>query len=115
MLEEVGQAVVDQTRDRFYSTKRAPDGTPWPAWRASYAKRHPEGSLLLQTTALAESVQAHVDGRRVTIGTNNVYAKTHQYGSQKRNIKKRTFLGLSKRDKEQIYYIANKWLKGSVK
>lgn len=112
LLTDVGQAVVDQTRDRFYSTKLAPNGRRWPAWKKSYAKRNPPGSLLLQSTTLAESVRARVEGNRAIIATDCVYAKTHQYGSTKRNISKREFLGLSKRDKNQIDHITAEWLKG---
>lgn len=116
LLTKIGETVVDQTRDRFYSTKRDPDGKRWAPWKESYAKRNPPGTFLLQSTALAESIHAHVSGTRVSIRPDDcVYAKTHQYGSNKRNITKREFLGLSKQDKNQIDYVAAEWLKGLVK
>lgn len=47
----------------------------------------------------------------VEVGTNLVYAATHQFGDEKRRIPQREFLGLSPDDEQQINRLIDTWWK----
>jgi phage virion morphogenesis protein len=104
LLEDLGAEVESQTKRRIEDEKRGPDGTPWAAWSESYAKtRHQNHSLLMAEGNLDDSIQHLVTGGNVEIGSNLVYASTHQFGldmsvlSTKRRVTvpARPYLGLS--------------------
>lgn len=96
LLDDAGALVESQTRRRIADEKTGPDGQAWPAWSPGYAKtRHGGHSLLRAESGLLDSVQHLVTGDEVEIGSNLVYAATHQFGDPKRKIPARPYLGLS--------------------
>lgn len=116
LMAEIGDVVIRQTHDRIDILHRSPEGARWSPWSPAYAKsRMGEGSLLNRSGRLYDSIKARVKVNTVEISTNVKYAKTHQYGSKKRNIPQRKFLGISKADGAEINKVAAKWLKGLVK
>lgn len=111
LLDAIGTELADQTLDRLGRTKSAPDGTPWRPWSARYARtRHGNHSLLESTGSLIRSIQQLVSGGSVEVGSNLVYAATHQFG--RAPIPARPYLGLSAADREQIEAIASDFLGG---
>jgi phage gpG-like protein len=61
-----------------------------------------KGKPLLLTGRLKNSNVFVYDSRGAEIGTNVVYAATHNYGDKKRNIPERKFLWLSDQAKDKI-------------
>ena len=127
MLSEMGEAVVESTRLRFTDGK-GPDGNKWaPLSAATLLRRRKKGKgaqPLLDTGRLRNSITKRVEPRSVWIGTNVVYARTHQFGAAKGafgtgkyktrkgsfpipwgNIPARPFLGFSRDDQAEIVAI----------
>lgn len=103
LADEVGALVVSQTQRRIHSDKAAPDGRAWPEWSPRYARtRHANQSLLESDGYLLTSIQHVVEGSDVEVGSNMVYAASHQYGDPDRNIPQRQYLGLSDSDGSEV-------------
>jgi phage gpG-like protein len=113
LLQAIGLLVEGQTKRRLHEGKRSPDGLPWPAWSEAYKllveKRQeaaeekagrksggPHHTMLEDTGALYGSITSAVDAQAATVevGSNLVYAATHNYGDPYRHIPQRQFLGL---------------------
>jgi phage gpG-like protein len=102
LLDTVGALIVGQTEHRIHTEKTSPVGAPWPEWSAKYAARveasgnehhtmlEAHGDLL---TSLTSAVHAGLGESEVEVGSNLVYAATHQYGRD--SIPQRRYLGLS--------------------
>lgn len=97
LLDIVGATVESQTRRRIQDEKEGPDGKSWPSWSAKYAKRRPGGrTLLMSDDQLLDTLtHARVDQDSVEVGSNMIYAATHQFGDGDRNIPSRPYLGIS--------------------
>jgi len=81
LLETIGAVAESQTRRRISDEKTAPDGTPWQAWSAGYAKtRHGNQSLLQGDGGLLDSIEYQVNGSHVHIGSSLAYAAAQQNG-----------------------------------
>lgn len=103
LLESVGALVESQTRQRIQEDKEAPGGGAWAEWSESHARtRHGGQSLLQGEGDLLDSMQYLVEGEDVVVGSNLIYAATHQYGDEKRGIPAREFLGLSAEDEVEL-------------
>lgn len=105
LLDVIGATVESQTRRRITDDKEAPDGNEWAAWSGGYAaKRHGGHSLLEGEGLLLGSLGYAVAlaGDQVEVGSNMIYAATHQFGDEKRNIPARPFLGLSRDDEAEL-------------
>lgn len=123
ITEEIAEQLRGSTVARFRSTI-SPDGKRWkPSIRASQ-----EGGLTLTHTAqLRNSIRAVSDENGLEVGTNVIYAATHQYGDRRTirpkkarvlrfrvngrwvsakqvtvDIPARPFLGISEEDMEAI-------------
>lgn len=96
VLHGVGAEIESQVRRRIDEDKTAPDGSDWPEWSENYRKtRDGQHSLLVGEGELLDSIQYGISGPSVDVGSNLVYAATHQFGDPGRNIPPRAFLGLS--------------------
>lgn len=96
LLDTIGATVESQTRRRISDEKYGPDDQQWPAWLDTYAAtRHGGHSLLIGEGHLLDSIQYLVSDGQVEVGSNLIYASTHQFGDEDRNIEPRPFLGLS--------------------
>ncbi|MCW8830735.1 MAG: phage virion morphogenesis protein [Gammaproteobacteria bacterium] len=60
------------------------------------------GQPLQKTGRLKNSISFVYDNKGAVVGTNVVYAATHNYGDKRRNIEQRKFLWLSKNAEEKI-------------
>lgn len=139
LLKNVGSAVEYQTRKRIAITKLDPNGDRWKPWsdayqlkqdelwaasKAKYERKNPgrkarrSKGLLFQSGSLYDDIKSHTWGRNLIVGSNLVYASTHQYGSRRRNksgeqaIPPRPYLGLSTADKAAIRKLTKAFLKG---
>jgi len=103
LLESVGALVESQTRRRIQEEKESPEGEAWEAWSERYAAtRHGGNSLLQGEGDLLDSIQYLAGDDEVEVGSNLVYAATHQYGDPGRGIPARPYLGLSDEDEQEI-------------
>lgn len=82
LLQGLGALVESQTKRRIENEKTAPDGTPWPAWTASYAYQRPSGTSLLQSSNhLLQSIINEVDATEsVAVGSPLEYARIQNEG-----------------------------------
>jgi phage virion morphogenesis protein len=115
--EQLGSVAESQTRLRISDEQEAPDGTPWTAWTADYAgARHGGQSLLQGEGDLLDSITFDVQGDRVEIGSNLVYARIHQEGGVAgmapgpAAIPARPYLGLSSDNLAELQVVAGRWL-----
>lgn len=85
MLDAIGQQQEDSARKRIHETKKAPDGTRWAPWSASYAKtRGAQHSLLVNEGHLADTMTHRVVNKdSVEVGSNLIYAGRHLFGDFK--------------------------------
>lgn len=104
LLERIGAMVVSSTQRRISQDKRAPDGTAWDPWSPSHAAtRHSGHSLLQDTGALLESIDAEVQGDELLVGSPLKYARhVHE---------RRPFLGLSRDDEDDIAEMVDDWVR----
>jgi len=64
------------------------------------------GKILQVSGQLASSIQPHVSKDEAAVGTNKIYAATHQFGDPGRNIPARPFLTLGEDDLKEIENLA---------
>ena len=110
LLDDLGAAAASQTQRRISEEKTAPDGAPWEPWSKRYAKTRHSGQGLLESQGdLFDSIQHAVEGDEVLVGSNLVYAATHQLGDQgtdrrgrRRNIPARPYLGISRANAREL-------------
>jgi len=116
LLDAIGALVVSQTETRIAQTKASPSGTAWPSLSPDYAKHKKKGGGILELSGdLRDSLVHLVTGKSsVEVGTNLIYAATHQFGDPRRNIPQREFLGLSTADEQQINGLIDTWWSGVV-
>lgn len=115
LLESLAEEVEDQTRERF-DTKRGPD-SPWPEWSETYKISRPGsgGSLLQKEGGLLNSITHNLNGDEVEVGSNLIYAATHQYGDEeKRKIPARPYLGITPENEADLAQIAEDFLERVV-
>lgn len=81
--EKLAVRTESQVRRRIQDEKRGPRG-PWPKWSKNYAKSRAGsgGSLLVRGNYLLDSISSSVSDDEVLVGTNKIYAATHQFGDQ---------------------------------
>lgn len=106
LVAELGDRTLKQTARRF-DARQAPDGSPWPPRKDS--KPHP---LLEETGRLRRSIQLRApQEREALIGTAGVpYAATQHFGSERRGIPARTFLGFAGEDLAELADTSERWM-----
>jgi phage virion morphogenesis protein len=87
LYQAIGAELAEETRLRF-TDQQAPDGSAWPGLSAvTLARRRGGGrggaQALLDTNRLRNSITYNVLADGVEVGTNVVYASTHQFGAAK--------------------------------
>ena len=121
MLLDIGEALVNSTRDRF-SAQRGPDGQTWKSLSPRYlATKSPNpGKILQRRGDLVRQIFPQVEGATLLVGTDRVYGAVHQFGALKGafgktrrgapipwgDIPARPFLGISDDDAAEIIAIA---------
>ncbi len=103
LLDSIGSTHEKQVRRRIQTEKTDPDGQAWPEWDPDYAEtRHSGHSLLQNEGHLLDSINYLTEPGGVRIGSNLVYAASHQHGDERRGMPKRTFLGLSDGNRKEM-------------
>lgn len=119
LMDAIGFAVENQTRDRIANDKRTPAGKPWAPWSPGYARTRNSGQSLLQSEGDLLDTLTYVvdtDGAGVEIGSNRPYAAIQQFGGKSgmppgpAAIPARPYLGLSEENKDDIRSLAAHWL-----
>ena len=114
LVRDLAAAVESQTKRRIGETKTDPDGAPWPEWAESTRRRRRGGQSLLQEEGgLLDSIQSVDEGDDILVGSNLVYAATHQFGSDPddgRNIPARAYLGVGDEDRDELEEVVGDWL-----
>jgi phage virion morphogenesis protein len=123
IADAIGAEVESQVRRRIDTEKRAPDGAAWEPWSRNYAKtRGPQHSLLVGEGHLRDSITRDIRGRgsnasqivrEIEVGSNLVYAATHQHG--RGPIPARPFLGLSSNDEEDVLAVVDDFVRESMR
>ena len=114
LLDDLGATLVAQTQRRITEDRKSPAGVPWPKWSKLYEKtRHANQKMLFSSGQLVSSLTHNVlsGNRQVEVGSNLVYAATHQFGDKKkRKIPARPYLGVSERDATQLETVCRDFL-----
>lgn len=84
MLLDIGEALVNSTRDRF-SAQRGPDGQTWKSLSPRYleTKSPNPGKILQRRGDLVRQIFPQVEGATLLVGTDRVYGAVHQFGALK--------------------------------
>lgn len=109
LMPRLGEYLLRSTQDRFKS-QTAPDGTAWEALapRTAKRKKYNPDKVLTERGFLRKGIAWQVLNKTtVEVGSNLVYAATHQFG--RGNIPPRPFLGLSDQDERKIDAIIRSW------
>ncbi len=115
LLDVIGATVESQTRRRIQEDKTDPEGIAWPAWSERYKKtRHANQSLLEGEGDLLASISYQLSEDEVEIGSNLIYAATHQMGDDERNIQARAYLGLSADDESEVEGVVDDFISRAV-
>lgn len=86
----LAEALRTSTRERFKEQKN-PEGKPW---AKSIRAINEGGTTLTDSSRLKNSIKSTVASSGFAVGTNTIYARTHQFGDEKRVIKAKTSKGL---------------------
>lgn len=101
--EGIGAMMESSTKRRIADEKRSPDGEAWMPWSIAHGETRRAGqSLLVAEGDLRDSIQFVTDGAEIRIGSNLIYAATHQFGREDDGIPARPYLGLSDEDERDI-------------
>lgn len=109
LMPRLGEYLQRSVQDRF-KAQAAPDGTPWEtlAPRTAKRKKYNANKVLTERGFLRRGIHYQVTAPgTVEVGSNLVYAATHQFG--RGNIPARPFLGLSTHDEQEIFAIVSDW------
>lgn len=123
VMNAIAEGIRTSTLERFRS-EESPEGSKW---KPSIRAERKGGKTLTKSAGLKNSIKAQADGSGAAVGTNLIYAATHQFGAERTirakksrylrfqigdrwvsvpsvrvNIPARPFLGISQEDKEEI-------------
>ncbi|MCQ4924089.1 phage virion morphogenesis protein [Tissierella carlieri] len=98
----LAEAVRTSTRERF-KEERSPEGR---RWEKSIRASKEGGVTLTKSAAMKNSIKSTADNSGFAVGTNKIYAKTHQFGEDGRKItiKAKTSKGL-------VFKIGDRWIR----
>ena len=114
-MREIGEILLQHTQERF-ARGNSPAGVPWAPldakYRRSKRKRKSRGAdaILVLDDELRGGLAYDSGADWVELGSNRIYAATHQFGAPDRGIPRRPFLGFSADDHLAIEEILAKYL-----
>lgn len=118
-MDAIGQEVLSQTLERITQEQKAPDGTPWREWSDDYKKskafKKGHQGFLDASGDLIDWLDYKASSDEAIVGTNLIYAATHQFGDKKRNIPARPFLGLSLDNEIDLIKVVNREIDKELK
>jgi phage virion morphogenesis protein len=80
LLRPIGSLLVASTTRRF-ATNVAPDGSAWPQLNRAYDAYRRSGPMLVQSSALRNSITFVAGASELRVGSNMIYAAVHQFGA----------------------------------
>ncbi len=95
----LAEALRTSTRERFKEEKD-PEGK---SWTKSIRAAQEGGTTLTDSAGLKNSIKSSAGSTGFAVGTNKIYARTHQFGEKGRTIKAKTPRGL-------IFKVEGKWV-----
>ena len=98
----LAETLRTSTRERFREQK-SPEGKPWT--KSNRAIRE-GGATLTDSAGLKNSIKSTVDGSGFAVGTNKVYARTHQFGEKGRKITIR-----AKTSRGLVFQLGGRWIR----
>lgn len=98
----LAESLRTSTRERF-KDQRDPDGN---AWKKSIRAERDNGTTLSHTARLKNSIKSKASMDGFAVGTNTIYARTHQFGEKGRamTIRAKTSKGL-------VFKIGDRWIR----
>ena len=103
LFDVVGASLESQSRERLIETKTDPEGERWDDWSEAYSARRPaKGGILDLNGDLIDSIAFETTQDAIIVGSNLVYALTHQDGDEDRKIPRRSYLGVSAQNLDDI-------------
>lgn len=79
----IAEALRTSTVERF-DTQMSPEGVKW---KTSVRAREAGGKTLVKTAGLKNSIRSEANQSGLAVGTNTIYAATHQLGASGRTIR----------------------------
>ena len=98
----MAEAVRTSTLER-YKQEKDPEGKKW---KSSIRAEAEGGKTLTDTARLRNSIRAKSDASGFMVGTNTIYASTHQLGEKGRKITIR-----AKTSKGLVFKIGDRWIR----
>jgi phage virion morphogenesis protein len=114
-MRNIAEELLNSTQDRF-DLQQSPDGVPWAPLSEKYLKskrkRESDGAdaILVLEKHLRGELAYNSGDDWMEITAPRVYAATHQFGDDSRNIEARPFLGISDDDMSTIHGILAAYL-----
>lgn len=103
---QIGEMMVRSVLENFRQGGRP---SPWkPLAPSTLRHKRPGGKILIDTGKLMRSVAYEIDGAGVLIGTNEIYAATHQFGRD--HIPARPFVLMQAADRRRARDIMDLYL-----
>lgn len=101
VVDNIGEMIENQTKQRIQTEKSSPDGEAWAPWSAEYTRLRSGGHSLLENQGhLLTSIANRSSGMEAIVGTDVPYGATHQLGRD--GIPARPYLGLTGENREEI-------------
>lgn len=112
-MAAVGEAIRTSTLERF-EREKDPEGRPW---KKSIRAQRDGGKTLSISRTLATSIHIESSAKGVEVGTNLIYAATHQFGDRNRTIRRgngrtiridipaRPYMGITEEDMQEVTHI----------
>lgn len=88
-LKNIGLQLEESTQQRF-TKQEEPNGIHWAALNSSTLKRKKGSKILTESSGLRDSIISAARNNGLRVGTNKVYAATHQFGRDKMPAHNRT-------------------------
>lgn len=98
----LAEALRSSTKKRF-KDEEAPDGS---AWKKSNRAAAEGGTTLTNKSRLKNSIKSKATESGFAVGTNVIYARTHQFGEKGRRVTIR-----AKTSKGLVFKIGDKWIR----
>ena len=114
VFADIGEYLL-LAHDERWARQEDPDGSPWAPLSPRYAarkKKNPDLILVLDGF-LRDTLAYNATASGLEFGSNRIYAATHQFGDDSRNIPARPWLGISADDETEILDILQDHLKAA--
>ena len=112
---EIGEHLLQSHEERF-SDQVDPEGNAWEPLSDKYKKRKKKNQdlVMILDGFLKDNLAYQETGTSLEFGSNSIYAATHQFGDENRNIPARPFIGLSDADEAEIIEILHDYLNHQI-